>query len=340
MKFVRISAEVLDKCVRSAFMDIIRKISHFAGQTFGIWVIVFAVLGFSFPSLFTWISSYITIFLGIIMFGMGLTLQADDFKELVRKPWQVIIGVIAQYTIMPLVAFGLAFGLHLPAEIAVGVILVGCCPGGTASNVMTFLAKGNTALSVAVTTISTLLAPVVTPLLIMLFAKEWLPVSPGSLFISILQAVLFPIIAGLIVKMFFRKQVAKAVHALPLVSVIGIVAIVSAVVSGNQENLLQSGLLIFSVVILHNGIGYLLGFLCAKLLKMDYPSQKAIAIEVGMQNSGLGAALATAHFSPLSAVPSAIFSVWHNLSGSMLATYWSKKVKKKQAGSKSSNLSL
>lgn len=190
-------------------MDIIRKISHFAGQTFGIWVIVFAVLGFSFPSLFTWISSYITIFLGIIMFGMGLTLQADDFKELVRKPWQVIIGVIAQYTIMPLVAFGLAFGLHLPAEIAVGVILVGCCPGGTASNVMTFLAKGNTALSVAVTTISTLLAPVVTPLLIMLFAKEWLPVSPGSLFISILQAVLFPIIAGLIVKMFFRKQVAK-----------------------------------------------------------------------------------------------------------------------------------
>lgn len=129
MKFVRISAEVLDKCVRSVFMDIIRKISHFAGQTFGIWVIVFAVLGFSFPSLFTWISSYITIFLGVIMFGMGLTLQADDFKELVRKPWQVIIGVIAQYTIMPLVAFGLAFGLHLPAEIAVGVILVGCCPG-------------------------------------------------------------------------------------------------------------------------------------------------------------------------------------------------------------------
>ncbi|KAF1679963.1 bile acid:sodium symporter family protein [Bacillus mexicanus] len=321
-------------------MGIIRKISHFAGQTFGIWVIVFAVLGFSFPSFFTWISSYITIFLGIIMFGMGLTLQADDFKELVRKPWHVIIGVILQYTIMPLVAFGLAFGLGLPAEIAVGVILVGCCPGGTASNVMTFLAKGNTALSVAVTTISTLLAPVLTPLLIMLFAKEWLPVSPGSLFISILQAVLIPIIAGVIVQMCFRKQVAKAVHALPLVSVIGIVAIVSAVVSGNRENLLQSGALIFSVVILHNGIGYLLGFFCAKLFKMDYPSQKAIAIEVGMQNSGLGAALATAHFSPLSAVPSAIFSVWHNLSGSMLATYWSKQVKKKQATSNNRNLSL
>ncbi|KUP42259.1 bile acid:sodium symporter family transporter [Bacillus halotolerans] len=321
-------------------MENIRKISHFAGQTFGIWVIVFAVLGFSFPSLFSWISSYITIFLGIIMFRMGLTLQTDDFKELIRKPLYVIIGVIAQYTIMPLVAFSLAYGLHLPSEIAVGVILVGCCPGGTASNVMTFLAKGNTALSVAVTTISTLLAPVLTPVLIMLFAKEWLPVSPGSLFISILQAVLIPIIAGLVVKIFFKKQVAKAVHALPLVSVIGIVAIVSAVVSGNRENLLQSGLLIFSVVILHNGFGYLLGFLCAKLLKMDYSSQKAIAIEVGMQNSGLGAALATAHFSPLSAVPSAIFSVWHNLSGSLLATYWSKKGKNPKEDSNSTELSL
>ncbi|UTL70938.1 bile acid:sodium symporter family transporter [Bacillus halotolerans] len=321
-------------------MENIRKISHFAGQTFGIWVIVFAVLGFSFPSLFSWISSYITIFLGIIMFGMGLTLQTDDFKDLIRKPLYVIIGVIAQYTIMPLVAFGLAYGLHLPSEIAVGVILVGCCPGGTASNVMTFLAKGNTALSVAVTTISTLLAPVLTPVLIMLFAKEWLPVSSGSLFISILQAVLIPIIAGLVVKIFFKKQVAKAVHALPLVSVIGIVAIVSAVVSGNRENLLQSGLLIFSVVILHNGFGYLLGFLCAKLLKMDYSSQKAIAIEVGMQNSGLGAALATAHFSPLSAVPSAIFSVWHNLSGSLLATYWSKKGKNPKEDSNSTELSL
>ncbi|WP_435002249.1 bile acid:sodium symporter family transporter [Bacillus atrophaeus] len=319
-------------------MESIKKISQFAGQTFGIWVIVFAVLGFAFAPLFMWISSYITVFLGIIMFGMGLTLQADDFKELIRKPLNVLIGVIAQYTIMPLVAVGLAYGLRLPAEIAVGVILVGCCPGGTSSNVMTFLAKGNTALSVAVTTISTLLAPFMTPLLIMLFAKEWLPVSPSSLFISILQAVLFPIIAGLIVKMFFKKQVTQAVHALPLVSVIGIVAIVSAVVSANRDNLLQSGLLIFSVVILHNGIGYLLGFLAAKVLKMDYPSQKAIAIEVGMQNSGLGAALATAHFSPLSAIPSAIFSVWHNLSGSVLASYWSKKVKASAAESDNSKL--
>ncbi|MGF9998603.1 bile acid:sodium symporter family protein [Bacillus velezensis] len=315
-------------------MEWLKKISGFAGQTFGLWVIVFAGLGFACPDLFSWISSYMTIFLGIIMFGMGLTLQADDFKELIRKPWHVVIGVAAQFTIMPLAAFCLSVGLRLPAEIAAGVILVGCCPGGTASNVMTFLAKGNTALSVAVTTISTLLAPIVTPALIMLFAKEWLPVSFGSLFVSIMQAVLLPIVLGVIVKLFFKKQVGQAVHALPLVSVIGIVAIVSSVVSVNREHLLQSGLLIVSVVILHNGIGYLLGFLTAKLFRMDYASQKAIAIEVGMQNSGLGAALATAHFSPLSAVPSAIFSIWHNLSGSVLATYWSKKKEKNSAEEK------
>ncbi|MFP7310893.1 bile acid:sodium symporter family protein [Bacillus safensis] len=211
------------------------------------------------------------------------------------------------------------------SEIAVGVILVGCCPGGTASNVMTFLAKGNMALSVAVTTISTLLAPFLTPLFIYIFARSWLPVSPEALFLSIVQVVLIPIILGVIVKVFFKKQVNYAVQALPLVSVAGIVLIIAAVVSANKEQILQSGLLIFAVVILHNGLGLLFGYLIAKWCRMDIPSRRAISIEVGMQNSGLGAALATAHFSPLAAVPSAIFSVWHNLSGSWLATYWSKR---------------
>ncbi|MDA1475052.1 bile acid:sodium symporter family protein [Bacillus changyiensis] len=309
-------------------MGYLIKISQFAGKTFAVWVIIFALLGFVFPSSFVWISPYITILLGLIMFGMGLTLTANDFRELLRNPLHVLIGVFLQYTIMPLTAFGLAYGLRLPSEIAVGVILVGCCPGGTASNVMTFLAKGNTALSIAITTVSTLLAPFLTPFLILFFAKEWLPVSPGSLFTSILQAVLLPIIAGLIVRFFFKKQVEKTVQVLPLISVLGIVAIVATVVGGNRENIIQSGLLIFAVVTLHNGLGLLLGFVSAKYFRMDKASQKAIAIEVGMQNSGLGAALATAHFSPLSAVPSAIFSVWHNLSGSWLATYWSKQTKK------------
>lgn len=248
-------------------MNYLVKISQFTGKTFALWVILFAVLGFAFPSQFTWISPYITILLGVIMFGMGLTLSADDFKELLRKPLHVVIGVIVQFTVMPLTAVALAYGLNLPPDIAVGVILVGCCPGGTASNVMTYLAKGNTALSVAITTISTLLAPVLTPFLIMLFAKEWLPVSFASLFVSILQAVLIPIILGLIVQFFFKKQVEQAVQVLPLVSVIGIVAIVAAVVGGNRDNIIQSGLLIFAVVVLHNGLGLLLRLFAGKMLQ-------------------------------------------------------------------------
>ncbi|OLP65126.1 hypothetical protein BACPU_20820 [Bacillus pumilus] len=316
-------------------MNTLLNISHFVGRTFALWVILFACLGFAFPSEFTKIGPYIPFLLGIIMFGMGLTLSAEDFKELFRKPVHVLIGVLTQYTLMPLIAFLLAFGLRLPSDIAVGVILVGCCPGGTASNVMTFLAKGNTALSVAVTTISTLLAPILTPVFILLFARSWLPVSPAALFLSIVQVVFIPILLGVIVKLCFKHQVTYAVQTLPLVSVAGIVTIIAAVVSANKEQILQSGLLIFAVVVLHNGLGLLLGYLIAKWFNMDIPSRRAISIEVGMQNSGLGAALATAHFSPLAAVPSAIFSVWHNLSGSWLATYWSKQMGQEKEQKKS-----
>ena len=229
---------------------------------------------------------------------------------------------------MPLTAFGLAKLLGLPPEIAVGVILVGSCPGGTSSNVMTFLAKGNTALSVTITSCTTLLAPIFTPAITLALASQWLPVSAGAMFKSVLTIVLLPIILGLIAKSLFSKQVEQGAKALPLVSVIGIVGIVAAVVSGSKEKILESGLLILAVVILHNVIGYLLGFFAARLFKLDYADQKAVSIEVGMQNSGLATALAMAHFSPLAAVPGAIFSVWHNVSGSFLANYWGKKARK------------
>ncbi|WP_313430708.1 bile acid:sodium symporter family protein [Siminovitchia terrae] len=309
-------------------MKTLDRISQFAGNTFAIWVLLFAALAFFMPGSFTWIAPYISILLGIIMFGMGMTLSVDDFKEVLKHPKKVAIGVLAQFTIMPLIAFGLAVGFKLPPEVAAGVILVGCCPGGTSSNVMTFLARGNVALSVAITSCTTLLAPFITPALILWLASKWLPVSAGDMFLSVVKIVLIPIILGLIAKMLFRKQVEQSVKAMPLVSVIAIVAIVAAVVSGSQQKIAETGLVILLVVILHNCLGYLLGFWIARLLKIDYSDQKAIAIEVGMQNSGLGAALAAAHFSPLAAVPSAIFSVWHNISGSLLATWWSKKADK------------
>ncbi len=309
-------------------MYTLEKISKFTGNTFAIWVILFAILSFLFPAGFTWIAPHITLLLGIIMFGMGLTLSVNDFKAVFKAPKSVLIASLAQFTIMPLLAFGLATLFNLEPEVAVGVILVGCCPGGTASNVMTFLARGNTALSVAVTAVSTLLAPILTPALILLFASKWLPISAGSLFLSIVKIVIIPIVLGIIVQMLFKKQVEKSVAVLPLVSVVGIVAVASAVVAVNAGKIAETGLIIFSIVILHNILGLALGYLVAKALKLDFSDQKAISIEVGMQNSGLGAALAVAHFSPLSAVPSALFSVWHNISGPILATWWGKRANK------------
>lgn len=306
-------------------MKTLENASRFAGNTFAIWVILFAVLGFIYPDGFTWITSYITILLGVIMFGMGMTLSMNDFKEVVKQPKSVAIGVAAQFIIMPLLAYVLAVIFQLPAEVAVGVILVGCCPGGTASNVITYLSRGNTALSVAITAVSTLLAPLLTPSLVLLFASQWLPVSAGDLFLSIFQMVVIPITLGLIVKLIFKEKVAESVKALPLVSVISIVAIVAAVVGASKDRIAETGLLIFSIVILHNLLGLMIGYFLAKLLRLNEPDQRAISIEVGMQNSGLGAALAAAHFNPIAAVPSAIFSVWHNISGPILATIWSKR---------------
>ncbi|MCM3721692.1 bile acid:sodium symporter family protein [Solibacillus isronensis] len=311
-------------------MGVLQKIGKFAGNTFAIWVLAAAGLAIWIPEYFTWIGSYITILLGIVMFGMGMTLKLDDFKLILQHPKGVIIGIVSQFVIMPLLAFALAKVFNLPPEIAVGVILVGCCPGGTSSNVMTFLAKGNTALSVTITSFTTLLAPFVTPALIYLLASEWLPVSFMAMFMSVIKVVLIPIILGILAQFLFRPLVEKSVDILPTVSVVAIVMIVAAVVSGSRDKILETGLIIFAIVILHNGLGYLLGFLVAKLFKLKYDDQKAVSIEVGMQNSGLGAQLAMAHFDPVSAVPSAIFSFWHNISGPILATYWGSKANKKE----------
>ena len=303
-------------------MDMLEKVGKFAGNTFALWVLLLAGLALYSPDLFTWIGPYVSLLLGIVMFGMGMTLSVGDFKLVLKEPKGVIIGVLAQFIIMPSLAYVLAKVLQLSPEVAVGVILVGSCPGGTASNVMTFLSKGNTALSVTITSITTLLAPILTPAIIYFLASEWLNVSAGDMFLSVVKMVLIPIILGIIVKLIFKNKTKAVNGAMPIVSVVAIVAIVAAVVSGSRDKILDTGLLIFAVVILHNSLGLLLGFFVAKLLKLNYEDQKAVSIEVGMQNSGLGAALAMAHFSPLAAVPSAIFSVWHNISGPLLASYW------------------
>jgi BASS family bile acid:Na+ symporter len=236
-----------------------------------------------------------------------------------------------QFIIMPGLAWLLSVALHLPAEIAVGVILVGCCPGGTASNVMTFLARGDVALSVAITSVTTLLSPIVTPALIYLLASQWLEVSAAAMFWSILQVVVLPIALGIAAQSLLREKVKTCTELLPLVSVVAIVAIVAAVVAVSQQKIATTGLTIFAVVVLHNGLGLLLGYLLGKVAGLSIAQRKTLSIEVGMQNSGLGVALATAHFSPLAAVPSAIFSVWHNISGPLVATLFQRFSDEKQA---------
>ena len=301
-------------------MQALAKIGAFMGKTFAVWVIIAAIIAFYFPAGFTFLAKYISILLGIVMFGMGLTLKAKDFSEVVKRPQDVIIGILGQFVIMPCLAYLLCMVLQLPAEVAVGVILVGCCPGGTASNVMTFLGKGDVPLSVTISACTTVMAPVVTPALIYLFANQWVEVDPMSMFMSIVNIVILPIVAGVLVNTFFGKHVRAAVSVLPLISVVAIVLIVIAVVAVSRDQIATTGLLIFAVVVLHNTLGLALGYVLGKVCKLNLKKCKTLSIEVGMQNSGLGVALAMAHFSPLSAVPSAIFSVWHNISGPILAT--------------------
>ncbi|WP_406736778.1 bile acid:sodium symporter family protein [Thioclava sp. GXIMD4215] len=300
-------------------MKSIAAFSQFVGRTFAFWTVLFAGLGFAFPDIFVQLKGLIVPLLGLIMFGMGLTISAQDFAEVAKRPVQVAIGVVSQFVIMPLIAVALTMIVPMAPEVAAGVILVGCCPGGTSSNVMTYLAKGDLALSVACTSVTTLLAPVVTPFLVWTFASTHLPVDGMAMFVSILKMVILPLVLGIIAQKFLPKLVKAAIPALPLVSVTGIVLIVAAVVAASKGAIVQSGVMIFGVVVVHNLLGYLIGYLAGRLTGLSLARRKAIAIEVGMQNSGLGAALATAYFSPLAAVPSAMFSVWHNISGALVA---------------------
>ena len=316
-------------------MSALLQFSQFVQKTFALWVILFSAIALMLPDLFVWLRAYIPWMLGLIMFGMGMTMTPGDFKSILQSPKAVAIGVVAQFMVMPGLAFLLCQLFQLPAEIAIGVILVGCCPGGTASNVITYMAKGNTALSVACTSVSTLLAPLLTPAIFYLLASQWIEINALSMLISILQVVLFPIILGLIVRALLKTKVEGYIQVMPVISVIAIVAIVAAIIAGSKTQILESGLMILGLVALHNGMGYLLGYWASRIFNLAEIDCRAVSIEVGMQNSGLGVALAATHFaaSPITAVPSAIFSLWHNISGPALATYWAAKSKTIESGS-------
>ena len=307
-----------------------KKISGLIGKYMAWIVLVIAALALFLPGTCLWIQTkWINYLLMIVMFGMGLTMKLSDFAVVFKRPRDVIIGCLAQFIIMPLLAFGLGkvFGLH--QELLVGVVLVGTCPGGTSSNVITYLSKGDTALSVGMTSINTLLAPFLTPLLTYLYLRTSVNVDVRSMFVSIIQVVIVPIGLGLLINKLFGNYTRRISDALPLVSVTAICLIVAAVVSHNSEKILSTGLVIFAVVILHNLLGYLCGYLIGILFKMDLPRKKAVAIEIGMQTSGLATSLAGTAFPDLAmaTVPGAIFSVWHNISGAVLAALFLRQMK-------------
>ncbi len=314
-------------------MNILRLLSRLFSKYMALIVIAMAVLALLCPSAVSFIkTSYINPLLGVVMFGMGLTLKLSDFRVVFSHPKDVCIGTVAQFTVMPLLAYLLAKAFSLPPELAVGVILVGTCPGGTSSNVMTYLCKGDVALSVGMTAVSTVLAPVVTPLLTYLYAGATVHVDLLSMFLSIIQVVILPIALGFAVNRFFGRFAERAVDVLPLVSTLAIVAIVGAVVSVNAGRLLSCGLLILVVVVLHNVLGYLLGYTAARALRLSNAKCRTVSIEVGMQNSGLATSLATVHFAqyPLATIPGAVFSVWHNVSGALLANVFLRQAEREE----------
>ena len=300
----------------------LKKISELLGKYMAIIVLVIAALALFVPKTCLWIqTSWVNYLLMVVMFGMGLTLKPRDFAVVFTRPKDVLVGCIAQFTIMPLLAFALGKVFGLEAGLLAGVILVGTCPGGTSSNVMTYLSKGDVALSVGMTSINTLLAPFLTPAITYLLLRTSVNVDVMSMFFSIIKVVIVPIALGFIINHFFGKITQKAGDILLMISVIAITMIVAAVVSHNAERILETGAIVFVVVILHNLLGYAVGYLVALLFKMPTPKKKALSIEIGMQNSGLATSLAGSAFPDLAmaTVPGAIFSVWHNISGAILA---------------------
>lgn len=299
-----------------------KKLCDFIAQWMGLLVLVVAAVAMFLPESFIWIETKtINPMLGVIMFGMGLTLSPKDFKIVLSRPKDILIGCLAQFTIMPLLAWLLTLAFSLPKELALGVILVGCCPGGTASNVITYLAKGDLALSVGMTACSTLLAPIVTPLLVWLMAGTMVNVDTLGMLQSIVYVVIAPIIVGLLCQHFLPKLTKAVTPYLPAFSSLAIAVTVGIVVSHNADRLMLGGMIVILVVMLHNLLGLSLGFTIGRLLRLEKPKCVALSIEVGMQNSGLASSLANMHFAayPLATVPGAIFSVWHNISGALAA---------------------
>jgi BASS family bile acid:Na+ symporter len=312
-------------------MGTFAKIAQTITKLFPLWVIVISVIAFYYPSLFRPYVKAIPYLLSIVMLSMGLTMSFDDFRLVFSRPKDVFWGIFLRFLIMPLVAVAVAKTVGLSPELAAGLILVGCCPSGVSSNVMTFLAKGDTALSVTVSSANTIVATLATPYIFLLLAGKLVPINAEALLWDIVFTVLIAVVLGMIINSFFAKFVDRIRPAVPLVSVLGVMALIALLVAVNAARFASVAVIAFIAVVLHNGFGLLLGFFGAlKVARMSVDKSKAIAFEIGIENSGLALALAMAHLDPIAAIPAGIFAVWHNLTGAALASYWGSKAAKEQ----------
>ena len=298
---------------------------------FTIAVVLAAAVAMIFPQYFTEINGWplknlIVPLLQVIMFGMGATMSWQDFLNVVKMPKAVLVGLLCQFTIMPFVGFALATGFCFPPEIAAGIILIGCSPSGLASNVMSYIAKANVALSITITTLATLISPLMTPMLMKLLAGQFIEISFWSMMWDIVKMVLLPVVLGLVVNQILGKKGESLKRLLPLLSMAGIATIIMVVTAAGRESLMAIGWLMVLAVLLHNGLGYLLGYWGARLFGLDEQSCRTVSIEVGLQNAGIasGIALKLGKFATMG-LAAALFGPLMNFTGSLLANYWSKR---------------
>ena len=313
------------------------KASQWLGTYTSYFIIAIAVMTFFAPDLFAWVKENVqSCILGFIMLTMGLTLTMQDMRILASRPLDILIGTCAQFSLMPLIAWMLTvgvgyFGIEVPKPIIVGIILVGCCPGGVSSNIMSYLCKGDVAFSVGMTTASTLLAPIVTPLLVLFLAGEKVEVDAWGMFCNIMIVTLLPVTVGFVSNLFWGKNESfkKAQSVMPAFSVLGLACIVGGVVAAVHDKLLMQGVtfffLVFVVVLCHNTLGYFFGYTVGRIFHFSKAKNRTVSIEVGMQNAGLATVLSSTFFAascPLAVIPCAVSCAWHSISGTILASWF------------------
>lgn len=282
-------------------------------------ILAAGLLGMFVPALTLPLNPWVVPMLGVVMFLMGLTLTPPDFAALSQMPRAVVIGCIAQFVVMPFAGLAVARLMGLDPLLTVGMVLLGSAPGGASSNIVAYLARGNVALSIAMTSISTLIAPVMTPLLVWALAGRYLPVDFWSMLKQVMQMVLVPVVLGMLARWALRGVIGRLLPAVPWLALLVLAVLIAGIMSRAGATVLQSGLAVFAAVILHNAIGFALGWGAARAAGLADAERRAISIEVGMQNAGLAAALANANYAPAAALPAAVATIWHNIAGALLA---------------------